>query len=294
MTSAEQQQSAKNQALAAGMSDLRIGTCLSINWVAGTANVNIPGSTVDIPMLVPPVVNARCYVGFLANRPVCLGPVALPPLVTATASASGGLVSVTGDDGQKYTVAADGFTISSGDRLVVHWGDRGGFVIGKQSADPLTGTVIGGGGNVPGGGQQSRTFNSIASGSQSGSGSSGSGNFWTNDVYASDVNVGAWIFGTQIADTIPDSAVIDAIAIGVNQIDGSGGTSPNFGLHGLSSRSGVLTVSSAVAVPGGTGPKGLPLSFGDALKTGAAMGIGTAHGGYWIYSGAASLTIVWH
>lgn len=294
MTSVEKQQSLKNQQFAAGMSDLRVGTCISIDWSAGTARVNVPGSTVDLPMLVVPVVNARCYVGFFANRPIVLGPVAMPPLVTATGVPSGGLVKVTGDDGQNYTVAANSFTIAAGDRLVVQWGDRGGFVVAKESADPLTGIPINGGGNVPGGAQQSRSFNSIASGSQAGSGGSGSGNFWTSDVYCSDSNLGAWIFGSQIADTIPDSAVIDAIAIGVTQTGGWGGSDPTFGLHTLGSLSGVITPTSAVGVPGGSGAKGLPLSFGDALKTGAALGIATDHGGYWIYSGSASLTIVYH
>jgi len=296
MTSAEKQQSAKNAELAAGMSDIRVGTCLSIDWAAHTAKVNIPGSTLDMPMLAAPVVNARCLVGFYANRPVVLGPEARPPLVTATGPASSGLVKVTGDDGVPYTVAADGFSISSGDRLVVLWADRGGFVVGKESADPLTGLPIGTAGNTPAPSQQSRTFNTVASGSQNSAymGGSGTSGFWTNDVWAGDTTLGAWIFGTQIADTIPDSAVIDAIAIGVNQIGGSGGSSPKFGLHTLGSRAGTIVPTSAVTVPGGTGPKGLPLSFGDALKTGAALGIATAHGGYWIYSGSASLTIVYH
>jgi hypothetical protein len=296
MTTAEQQQSTKNEELASGLSDLRVGTCLSINWPAGTAKVNIPGSTIDMPMVSAPVVNARCWVGFFANRPIVLGPVARPPLATATAAQSGGLVKVTGDDGQQYVVASDGFSITSGTRVLLAWGDRGGYVIGLPGADPLTGAPINNGGTIPGGGPTTVQFNSIDGGSQNSAymGGSGTSGFWTGDVWCGDTTLGAWIFGTQIADTIPDSAVIDAVSISVSQTGGSGGSAPNFGLHNLPSKSGTVVPTSAVAVGGGSGQKGLPTSFGDALKTGAAFGIATRHGGWWIYSPTAALTITWH
>jgi len=298
MSSAEDQQSAKNKDFANGLSDLRVGTCLSINWAAGTASVNIPGSTVDMPMVIAPVVNARCYVGFLANRPIVLGPVARPPLVTATGPASSGLVKVTGDDGVPYTVAADGFTIASGDRLVVQWGDRGGFVVAKESADPLTGLPIGTGGNTPTPTQQTRTFNPVDSGTQNGSGSSGSGNFWNPQVWCGDSTIGAYWYGSQIADTIPDGATIDQVQVSLVQVGGSGGSQPNFGLHNLPSKSGSLSPFNVTPIIGGTRVNLLPNNFGDALKTGAAWGIASRHGGYWIYGsasqGSGALTITWH
>lgn len=297
MTSVEKQQSAKNQAFAAGMSDLRVGTCLSIDWVAGTAKVNVPGSTVDLPMITVPVVNARCYVGFFATRPVVLGPVALPQLVTAKSAPSGGLVAVTGDDDVDYVIAADGFSIAAGDRLVVLWGDRGGFVVAKESVDPLTGLPIGTGGETPSSGSQTRRFNPVDSGTQSGPGLTGSGNFWDSQVWCSDSNLGAYWYGSQIADTIPDSAVIEQVQLSLVQVGGGGGDRPNIGLHSLPSKSGNLAVYSATPVVGGTGVNLLPPSFGDALKTGSAAGIATAHGGYWIYApftGSGVLTITWH
>jgi hypothetical protein len=298
MTSAEQQQSARNQRFAAGLSDLRIGSCLSINWAARTAKVNIPGSTVDMPMVVTPVVNARCYVGFFANRPVVLGPAALPPLATATASPSGGLVKVTGDDGVSYTVASDGFTISAGTRVLLAWGDRGGYVIGLPTADPLSGQPINSGGTAPSSGRQSRTFNPIDSGTQNGSGGSGSGNFWTPQVWCGDSTIGGYFYGGQIADTIPDSAVIDGVQVSLVQVGGSGGGAPTLGLHNLLSKSGSLAPTGAAGISGGTGVKGLPTSFGDALKTGTYVGLATAHGGYWIWGsageGSGALTISWH
>jgi hypothetical protein len=296
MSSAEDQQSAKNKDFANGLSDLRVGTCLSINWAAGTASVNIPGSTVDMPMVIAPVVNARCYVGFLANRPIVLGPVARPPLATATAAPSGGLVKVTGDDGVVYTVVSDGFSITSGMRVLLAWGDRGGYVVGIPTADPLTGFPISNGGTVPGGGSTTLQFNSIDGGTQNSAymGGSGTSGFWTRDVWCGDTTLGAWIFGSQIADSIPDSAVIDSVAVSVSQTGGSGGSSPNFALHGLPSRAGTIVPSSPVPVSGGSGLKGLPTSFGDALKTGAAYGIATLHGGWWIYSPTAALIITFH
>lgn len=297
MTSAEQQQSARNQELAAGLSDLRVGTCLSINWTKLTAKVNIPGSTLDLPMVVAPVVNARCYVGFLANQPVVLGPVARPPLATATGSPSSGIVKVTGDDGQSYGVASNGFSITAGTRVLIEWADRGGYVVALPSADPLTGQpIIGSGGDAPTPTRQSRTFYPIDSGTQNGSGGSGSGNYWTSQVYCGDSTIGGYFYGTQIADTIPDSASILSVVVALTQIGGSGGSAPKLGLHNLPSKSGNLTPTSATPVLGGSNLSQLPNAFGDALKTAAAFGLATAHGGYWIFGTAAqsgALTITW-
>lgn len=296
MSTAEDAQSEKNRRFAAGLSNLRQGTCISIDWAAGTALVNVGGSTAPIPMVAAPIVNARCWVGFLANQPIVLGPVTRPPLGTATAAPSAGIVPVTGDDGQKYTVASDGFTITSGTRVLLAWGDRGGYVIGLPTADPTTGLPIQTGGNAAGGGSVTKTFNSVWSGTQNSGygGGSGTSSFWTSDVWCGDTTLGAWGFGSQIADTIPDTAVIDGIGIYVTQTGGGGGSSPTFALHNLLNRGGTLTPTSPVTVSGGSGGVGLPPSFGDALKTGAAYGIATRHGGYWVYSGAATLSITYH
>ena len=292
ISAAQQQKDLVKQALAGSSSAVQ-GVCNSIDWAARTAQVNVAGSTIDLPMLGVPIVGAYCWVGTMGSTVLVLGPVPPAPLATATSSPSSGLVAVTGDDGMAYTVASNGFTITSGTRVVLQWADRGGFVVALESADPLTKTPVSGGGNTGGGSTASTAiFRPVYSGSQN----TGASNFWTSDVLCSDSNEGMYSYATQIADTIPDTATITRVSLQL-AVTGTGyGDAPNWGLHNLASLSGVLSVSSATPLPGGSGNFLLPNSFGDALKTGSMKGVGTAHGGYWQYGNATQsgmLTISW-
>lgn len=156
-----------------------------------------------------------------------------------------------------------------------------GVIIGKVSL-PASTTYASPG--APGtGGTFTLDFRAADSGSYFGS------SWWTNTVRCSDGNIGAWFYGTTIADTIPDSATIVSVQVKVketvNQFPGSLAT---IGLHGLLSKAGVPVVTSAVTIPAGSGFQALPTSFGDALKTGASYGLGTAEGGYHVYAGRAT------
>lgn len=286
---ATDQQVRTNQKLTQGLSSLKQGTCVSINWVTGMAMVNVTGGTVPMPMAgTPPIPNAKCWIGFLGNQPICLGAVARPSLATVSGSPSGGIVRVTGDDGQSYMVAYNAaLTPASPTRVLVDWAS-GGTILCAVSADPVTGTPV----EVPiigGGGTQSRVFNPVSSGTQNGSGNSGAGSFWTSQVYCGDTTLGGFFYGDQIAGTVPDGAHIvpGSVQVYVDALRTSGG-SPSIGVHSLSGRAGVLTVDNPVTVAGGTGWKTLPDSFGDQLKTGARKGVGTRHGGYHIWSPAGS------
>lgn len=109
-----------------------------------------------------------------------------------------------------------------------------------------------------------------------------SGNYWTsagswnkNEVWASPNNTGAYFYN-NIAGTIPNNADIELVQIYVNEFQNSFPNNPAyFGLHSKTSKSGNPSVTSGYAIDKGSGWRTLPTSFGDALKTGAALGIGT-------------------
>jgi len=286
-----EQQPAINQELAAGLSQYKQGTCVSIDWVAGTALVNIPGGTVNMPMTGVPIPRQLCWVGFLGNQPICLGVVPRPPLATVTGTpGSGGLVEVLSDNGKTYMVAFDGgMTVTPTDRVLIDW-TSGGTILCGPSADPISGIDL----DVPvgtpdigsGSGSRAVTFNPTDSGTQNGT-SAGAGSYWTAQVYCGNTTLGGYFYGGQIASTIPDSARIDSVELFLSAARSSG-SAPTIGLHSLGGKSGNLNVDSAVTTSGGTGWKSLPTSFGDALKTGSRLGIGTKHGGYHIFAAANS------
>lgn len=120
-------------------------------------------------------------------------------------------------------------------------------------------------------------------------GSYGSGRWWTSQVWASDNNLGAWFYGTKIADTIPAAAVVQSIEIYASaaQISGS---APNFALHPYGSKpGGSPSFSSATAVGTSGGWTPLPLAFGQSLRAGSSSaGVGVAHGGYNIFNSLAA------
>lgn len=107
-----------------------------------------------------------------------------------------------------------------------------------------------------------------------------SGNFFTGggwnytDPWSSASNTGAF-FHNDIAGSIPDSASVSLTELYVTEIYNQ---HPNVlakvGLHSLSGKTGNPNIQNAVDISAGTGWKVLPNSFGDALKTGAALGLG--------------------
>ena len=275
-------------------SGLELGTCVSIDWGNRVANVNVNGQVIPVAVIaeLAPVPQQKCWVGTLAGGRICFGSIGGPSLATVTGAPAGGKLPILGDDQVAYQAAYDPniTSWSTGQRVLLQWaGGAGGgpVVVLKLSANPSAPDpnqpappVIGGGATL-----HDLWFDPQWSGTQNGSGDTGNGNFWTDQVYCGNTTLGGWGYGTSVADTIPDNAAISYVGIVVAQQTG-GGNAPSFGLHTLTGRGGALTVTSAVGSSGGSGEKQLPASFGDALKTGAARGIGTHHGGYWIYAPA--------
>jgi hypothetical protein len=138
------------------------------------------------------------------------------------------------------------------------------------------------------------------------SGSYGSGRWWTNQVYASDSNLGAWFYGTKIADTIPSSATIQKVEIYVGQATQISGAAPVFATHPYTSKPGGSPTLSPVAAvgiaPGWVDLGGAGISIGNVLRnSGGSFGVGVDHGGYNIFpslaqdgqSGALRITSVY-
>jgi hypothetical protein len=285
----EQLNAARLQQLQQGLSRLQQATCVAIDWVNGVATVNVPGSIMSLPMVgQPPIIGGLCWVGFLGLQPIVLGPVARPAFGTATDVPSAGLVPVTGDDGVAYVVTySSDQSITAGTRVQIDW-SSGGTVVALPEADPNTGTSFVATPNpVAAPTSKTWTFYPTDSGTQNGSGSSGSGSWGTNQVYCGDTTLGAYFYGTVVAGSIPDTATITSVKVYVNALQTSG-SDPSIGLHPLVSKSGNVSVSSAVSVAGGSGWKTLPNSFGDYLKTGSQRGLCTEHGGYHIWAPAGT------
>lgn len=121
---------------------------------------------------------------------------------------------------------------------------------------------------APDTGSRTLEFTATDSGSWNGS------NWWTNELWASDSNKGAWFYGTTIGDSISDTATITKVEVFVPEFYSGPGGLAAIGTHGLVSKSGAPTISGASAVDGGAGWRTLPNSIGDTLKTGAGRGLG--------------------
>jgi hypothetical protein len=249
--------------------------CVAFNPVSGVATFNINGGSQGAPVTgFPPAVGVEAWLLYVGGQPLCLGPVYRSPWGVVSAAPSLGKVAVTGDDGVSYLLPyADSLSLAVDDRVSIEW--AAGVVVAEPASEAAPGDT-GGPPPLPGD-VRSWTFNPVDSGSYGSS-------WFTDRVYCSDSNVGAYFYA-GIADTIPDTATILEVTLFLSAESALYADS-TIGLHAMANKSGPPSVTSAVAVPNGTGLKSLPNSFGDALKTGAALGVGTDHGGYSVYQAA--------
>jgi hypothetical protein len=284
-------QARANAELQEGMSRREIGVCVSIVWVDSLVRVNLGGGVVDMPMAgALPAPGDRVWIAFLGNQPVCLGPIPKPTTGTIASAPVDGKVQIEGDDEVTYTVTYNNvYTPDAGDRVAIDWSVPGGFVLGRLSSDAVL--------DVPPAPPapsapttNEATFNPIDSGTY--------GSRWqSTDVWASDTTLGAYFYGGQIASTIPDHAVIEAISLFVVSYYDLGNR-PNVGVHTSPTKGGAPAFAATTPTAAGTGWKPLPPDWGEALKTGAVAGVGFAHGGYHKfrpagYANSGALAIRW-
>lgn len=280
-----QQQAQTTSQLKQGLSGRQKGTCVSIDWPNQLAVVNVRGGTPSMPFVSPPIPQRACWVAFLGQQPLCLGPVLPPSTGTVAGAASAGLLPVTGDDEVAYQLAYDDdLTFTTGDRVLINTAS-GGVVVCRLSADPVThDPFIPSPPVIPPSHGGSQTFQPFDSGTQNGSGSTGSGSWGSETVWCGDSTLGAYFY-RGIDDSIPDGATITEARIYLH-VDSGYGNSPSLATHALASKSGNVSMSNKATISGGSGWKDLTAAQYNALKTGSAKGLGTDHGGFWIYSAA--------
>lgn len=252
-----------------GPTEMIVGTFVTTN-ADGTVQIDFGQGEVTVLSAINyqplPGIAVRClrYKG----GAILLGesnPIAILGTVTATGTP---LLTVETSAGEKqlpYLVSYTPRTI--GDIVVIF----GGYVLGEPSAALGANYTP----ETPAASSYSVDFRADDSGSYFGS------SWWTNDVRCSDGNIGAWFYGSTIANTIPDAATITRVQIYINEYYNQFPSSlATIGLHTLETKSGAPTVTDTVTISAGSGWKDLPASFGDALKTGAKKGAGTNEGGF--------------
>jgi hypothetical protein len=272
-----------NAKLLGGLSNARIGQAISIDWTNYLVLVNINGGQVSVPMVGDaPFPGENVWVAQLGEQYLCLGHVPRATTGTTTGTASGGRISVTADDGRTITVPYVGTAPASGARVVIAR-DANGVLMGTMSAEPAGVEIYlppsAGSGGAPGGREGGdATFNPTDSGTWNGS------SYYLRDVHCSANERGIWVYGTQIADTIPDDATITTCRIYIDEFfNRFPGTLATLGTHTKKTKSGPPDVSGSLQIPAGSGWRDIR-TYANALKTGAALGIGTNLGGYHKFS----------
>ncbi|MBX3435921.1 MAG: hypothetical protein KF861_00300 [Planctomycetaceae bacterium] len=170
------------------------------------------------------------------------------------------------------------YTPAVNDNVIINW-ESGGVVICKVTALPAVASP-----STPGAGGLTTfhpaPFLAIDSGSFLSSRVS-------NDVYASDVKVGGWFYGSKIKDTIPDTAIILSAYLYL-PIKQNYGYNPILATHThATAPSGSLTMTTVGELAQRVGWVKIPNSVIDTLKA-ADGGVGFNHGGYNIFYGVAT------
>lgn len=224
-----------------------------------------------------PAINDSVWVEVVDGVAYMHGPTTPKPDQATVLTAVTGVATLTTTIGEVQAAYDDGLLLlDPGDIVRVWWGPSGAWILGVTvEADEVSVPPAPGGG----GGRQTREFTAIDSGSwQAGYG-------WrTQDIWSSASNKSGWFYGTQICDTIPDSAVIAAAQIYLPSPIRLLGAAP-FGRHPYASKpGGEPAISATSTLPGTSGWIDIPTSLIDHLKANVG-GLGFDLGGYNIWPG---------
>lgn len=266
---AGEQDARRNAELRKGRSAAAEGYCEDLDWPNYLATINIGGARQVMPWAgVPPWPGDRVAVLYNGGSPRCFA--VYGPSQGTVVSVASGIATVTGDDGREYVYPA-AVTVVSGNRVRL---DHGGHLVtsvypGEPAETPYIPAPA-----PPTTGRGSATFRPIDSGNYR------LGAYQGSFVEVSDNRVAAYWYGTQIANTIPDGATVTKADLQlVERWDKIPGTASHLGTHTQATRTGPPTITGAINVTG-SGPVSI-LAFADALKTGAAFGVGFAAGFGW-------------
>jgi hypothetical protein len=223
-----------------------------------------------------PMLNESVWVEVVDGVAYLHGPTTLRSDEGTIVTAADGVAAVTTATGDATAAYEDGIPLSPGDVVRLSWGPSGAWILGvaieavPPDVPPSPDSV---------GDRRTVEFSALDSGSyQPGYG-------WrTKDVWSSENNSGGWFYGTQIKDTIPDTASIVTAQIYLPAPTKLSGARP-FGRHGHASKpGGALTFSDTSTLAGTSGWVDIPTSLIDHLKVNDG-GLGFGTGGYNIWPG---------
>lgn len=209
---------------------------------------------------------------------VMLGPT-VPRAATGRVTVAGSPATVEYPNGSGVTATltvAKGVTTAVNDIVLLDWSSGGMIVAVITSPAVVTPPP-------PSSGPSTRRYTQDFTARDSGAYQSGYG--WrTNEVWSSASNIGAWFYGSKIADTIPDDASIVSAKIYLPAPIRLLGARP-FGRHTAASQpSGPVAITNTSTLAGTSGWVPIPTSHLDALKT-APGGLGFGLGGYNVWPG---------
>lgn len=273
-----------------GFSDSIEATCLSVDWSARLATVDIGGASRVMPWAGPaPQIGDTVRVITAGQKPICWAQYGSP---TGEVLAVGGTtVTVEGEDGRQYTYPfVDGVSLLVGD--IVRLDHAGRIVLGQYAAASTIPEVI----RPPAPPAQSvfkRTFYPTDSGRYF------NGVYSSQFVDASSNQAGYYWYGTQIASSIPDTATVTRAELRlVERFDNLPGIASRLGIHNNPSTrhgntapalSGIINVSNGGVIN--------IASYATALKTGTAYGVGFYAGFGWrqfdTYARSGSIYMEW-
>lgn len=261
--------------LKAGLSETFEGTCVSTDWENGLVTVNIGGGIVVMPMVGDaPWANDRVRVIYVGKKPLCLGARTRANIGTVTAAPSGGSVLIQGDDGEKYNYQYNAaLTLSSGMRVLM---DHAGRVVVCQVSGERPKAIVTAPNPPSKPRQYEQTFYPIGSANYQ------SGAYVDNYAEVSANRSAFYYYGTQIRDSVPDTAAIESATIELNQLwDQTPTTASRLGTHGDPyPLSGPPVLANAVSIAPGSGARDI-LPVATLLQLGQAVAVGFYSGYGW-------------
>jgi hypothetical protein len=258
------------------------GVVIDQDWDNGIVTVNVGGTEQRMKWASsPPWPGDRVRIVSAGGAVFCV-PVWGAPLGTVQFTGSGGAV-VLGDDAVTYTYPHLGAAPADGARVRL---DHAGRCVlsGVYAVEPADSEFVPAPAPPAAGGGEA-WFNPAWSGNWR-PGFSGSA------VEISSTRVGLYGYGTQIRDTIPDSATVLVADLHLTQNwDNVPGVASSMGTHGFDGSPGSATnanLSGTYSVAGGSRVVNLLGTVADGLKTGSALGVGFRSGSSgWRQYGAA-------
>lgn len=283
-----------------GAAKSMVGTVIGVDFATSTVTVDTAGVVQQLPWAgTAPFDGARVRVHRLGQQSFCT--LAAEGATYGTVdSVAGSVATVFGTDGKTYRYpypfdaslsAGHVVALDHSRRLVL-------FRVSSTPGGPVDGEdppVVPVKATPPSSKRVTRVFKPVASWNWYADG----GRWDSQAVEISVSRSGYYFYGTQIDNTIPDSATILSARVYLSEVwDRVPGVPSLMGVHGYSARpgSGPLGLSGAVPVSGG-GSHSLTLAQANALKDGAAYGIGFAQNTGWrrfdSYVRSGAITITW-